>query len=209
MITGGTATDRLVDYAKTQASAGGYIADAAQQFSDTADDTNKSISDAVDQLKAAADNTRIAVRNAQTAFQQEQRAWVGLGTYQIESFDSKGPLKLTLPLINTGKTPAIETETAVAYIFSPERLNGPPNHNYTFEISSAIPPQGSSSQTITNTLGPQYFQPVNDGTMWMYFFGEVRYRDIYTKTMHTTSFCLFYDRMSQRMALCLHGNTMN
>jgi ABC-type transporter Mla subunit MlaD len=74
MISGGTATDKLVTYAQNQASAGSDIADAAQQFSDTADDTNEAIYGAVEQLEAAAKNTKDAVRNAQTSFHEEQRA---------------------------------------------------------------------------------------------------------------------------------------
>ncbi len=209
MVGSGGQTDKLLAYAKVQANAASDIGDAAQQFSDTANDTNDRISEAVDQLKAAAENARTTIRNAQSAFQQEQRAWVGLGQYRIDNFDDKNPFKLALPWINSGKTPAVRTETGIAYILSPSRLTGPPEHKHIFEKASAIAPQGIYVDTVTNLAIPPAFAAINDGTLWMYFFGQFRYHDVHSPATHTTSFCLFYDRTLKQMAFCESGNDMD
>jgi hypothetical protein len=143
-------------------------------------------------------------------FREEQRAWVGLGQYRIDHFDDKDAFKLQLPWVNSGKTPAIKTESAVSYIFSPSHLPGPPaDYKYILEKSSPIAPQGAYAITVTNSAVPPSFGSINDGTLWMYFHGRFRYRDIHSKVIHTTSFCLYYDRINKQMAFCENGNDMD
>jgi hypothetical protein len=82
MITGGTATDKLVQYAKTQANAGSDISDAAQEFSDTAEEINSEISESRDALNATNKQNRAAL-NATLAEMRTQtrlavRPYVGL-----------------------------------------------------------------------------------------------------------------------------------
>jgi len=207
-------TGKLISAAQTQAAAATNISGAADDFKDSAywmeqhmDDAANAIQDSVD---TADRSTKATIRNAEKSFRDEQRAWIGLGQFRIDHFDDKDPFKLLIPWVNSGKTPAIKTESAIPYAFPPTRLTGPPaGYKYLFEKSSAIAPQGAFVITVTNSAVPPIYTSINDGTLWMYFYGQFRYRDIHSKTVHTTSFCLYYDRITKQMAFCENGNDMD
>jgi hypothetical protein len=210
MHEGGIDTHNLAEAAGDAANAATDQADAAQQFSDTAEDINNRISDAVDQLQTAAQNTKTTINNAQNAFREEQRAWVGLGPFRVDHFDDKEPFVLILPWVNSGKTPAIQAETAVSYQFTTSRPTGPQEgHKYIFQKASAIAPQGVYATTVRNADVPPRFAAITDGTLWMVFAGKFRYHDVHSQTVHTTSFCLLYDRTTKQMVFCDSGNDMD
>jgi hypothetical protein len=123
MITGGTQTDKLVGYARTQANSAGDQADAAQQFSDTAEDINGRMSDAVDQLEATTDNAKkaLAASNKQSkaaldasiaASRSDQRAYVTIGRPDgtvaeiLWPKDETGNAGLLVHFQNNGRLPA-------------------------------------------------------------------------------------------------------
>jgi hypothetical protein len=208
MITGSTATDRLVSYAKIQANAGSDIADAAQQFSDTADETNGRIADAVDQLQAAADNTKTTIRNTQTAFRAEQRAWVGvLGVADIAGFTETEVWKVKIVFFNSGRTPARKVQTSGMYVTSPTPLSGPSTENIkqlTFRPAQSIAPQGSYRESIGieypaeastamqreghKTLLSEY-SLIKTKQLFLYYFGILKYDDGFGKERET-QFCV-------------------
>ena len=143
-------------------------------------------------------------------FRQEQRAWVGLGHYEIVNFDNKRAFNLTLPWVNSGKTPAIRTKVAVAFSFRPSQMTGPPaGHKYIFENAVAIAPQGTFSANIVNSVVTKHFDTIANGTVWMHVYGQFRYCDVNSGRIHTTSFCLYYSTKSKKMAFCEHGNDMD
>lgn len=171
------------------------------------DDAANAMQDSVD---TADRNTKTTIRNAKESFMAEQRAWVGLGQYRIDNFNDKDPFKMSLPWVNSGKTPAVMTETGVAYSISPSRLTGPPaGHKYMFEKASAIAPAGIYVTNIANAAIPPKFAAINDGTLWLYFFGLFRYRDVHIQIVHSTTFCLYYSTMTKTMAFCDNGNDMD
>lgn len=97
MWAGGTATDKLVAYARTQANASSDIGDAAQEFSDIADEINSEISESRDALntsnrqnKAALDAT-IAQMRTQTRL--AVRPYIGLND-DIPNPVENGPLRI-------------------------------------------------------------------------------------------------------------------
>ena len=132
MVSGGTATDNLVNYAKVQANAASDQAEAAQQFSDTSEDINGRMSEAVDQLNAAASSAKAGIEATQESMRQEQRAWAGM--MQITGIPEAGkPFHATVIFQNTGRTPAIDfvsQERMVALgenqVFSPNWIAKPP-----------------------------------------------------------------------------------
>jgi hypothetical protein len=136
---------------------------------------------------------------------------VGLGQYTVQHFDNKKPFRLAIPFVNSGKTPAISTEEATAYSITDHLLLGPPaGYDYKFGKASAIAPQGAYVENIINSAVPPVYDSITNGTLFLYFWGEFRYHDIYDpNTVHTTDFCLLYDKRQNTMAFCYNGNTMN
>ncbi len=120
MITGGTATDKLVEYSKTQAGASSDQADAAQQFSDTAEDINGRMAEAVDQLEASAASAQKqagasldASKTAQQALEFQTRPWISLQNvrptegYRVPDPNAPDNWHVTYDVVNTGYSPAV------------------------------------------------------------------------------------------------------
>lgn len=231
MWAGGTATDKLVEYAKTQANASSDIADAAQQFSDTADDTNASISDATDQLRITANNAKQSLDASIAQFRLEQRAWVGVSSHSVTKFDQNGVIAAIM-LSNTGRTPARNVRVHVRTAAVNTTLDGPSEDEiksltaHPWEQKSDIPPEGRmilsinefpSGQNFTTenrTLaeGLKFrFQAIKDGRLHVYYYGVIRYEDV-SHRQHSTKFCLFIGDPSTNppgMNVCPEFNSMD
>lgn len=145
-------------------------------------------------------------------FRQDQRAWLGLADFSVTQFNDKDPFKMRLVFVNTGKTPAIHSEKVIAFQIPSkpfrvaEDLTIPQN---ALEPAGSIPPQGHFGVDINNTAVPQFYDGLNNGNSFLYFFGEMRYRDVYSQTVHRSTFCVVYDRVLHEMGFCLFGNEMN
>jgi len=228
MVTGATATDKLIEYAKVQANAGSDQADAAQQFSDTAEDINSGIGGAVDQLEAAAKNTSAAVKNAQSAFREEQRAWVGVqGTADSGGFTETEPWKIKVVFFNSGKTPARSVQTSGMFITSPIPITGPfaeQVKRLTFHPGQSIAPQGYYRQTIgADTQAESYTKPQMEGKqtlvsqyklikekqLFLYYFGILKYLDN-SGRHRETQFCIYLaDPVTKESGICDAFNNLN
>ena len=213
MHAGGQDTHDLAAAAKDQAGKMKNMSEAADKIRQAADGMvtqDQRIADNAQQsLDASNKQSKAALTAAISQFRADQRAWVGLGAYRVDNFNDKDPFKLILPWVNSGKTPAIRTENAVAFALSPTRLSGPPDHKLMFDGASAIAPQGTYVSNITNFQVPLNFAAINDGTIWMYFFGKFRYHDVRSPEIHTTSFCLYYNTTIKQMSFCENGNDMD
>lgn len=200
-------------------------ADAAKQQAETAkgtlDEIKKGANDTHDLAVAAKDqavaskqlarNTVIALEFTKQSFQNDQRAWVGLGEYKVMEFNAKEPFKLAIHLVNSGKTPAISTEKAINYGLSLTWPTGPPqNPPYKFEPSASIPPQGKYVVIISDSAVTPLYGDILSRKRFLYFYGVFRYHDVYRKDlMHSTEFCLIFNPDIAEMSFCLTGNQMN
>jgi hypothetical protein len=140
MISGGTQTDKLISYAKTQANASSNQADAAQQFSDTAEDINGGIADAVGKLQTQANQTETLAKNALSQakatndlagaasrsafvseaankqgvdlFKLQNRPWVGVNG-EVTFDENRSPKWVAAKLKNFGNQPALNTNVSI------------------------------------------------------------------------------------------------
>jgi hypothetical protein len=213
MRTAGTDTHTLAEAAKKQADKMTDVSDAADKIRQAADNMvtqDQRIADnAQHSLDASNKQSKASLDATIQDFQRDQRAWVGLGQYAIQQFDDKQPFKLQLPFVNSGKSPAILTEQCVAFTIVDHRLTGPPDYTHQFEKSSAIAPQGAYASNIINRAVPMSYEGITNGTLFLYFFGEFRYHDVYDPSVvHTTDFCLEYNKDLKLMGFCLNGNDM-
>lgn len=217
MISGGTQTDKLVNYARAQANASSNQADAAQQFSDTAEDINGRMSDAVDQLQAAADNAKHGLEATQQAMRLDQRAWVA--TERISTtpkLDISKEFDVEVALKNTGKTPAKNVVMIARWDATPEgikpnyateegdknRVKGvfisraliAPNAEYFRKIEPFQPILDSfdTSESLSveaKEIGKKsYLKMFTDGAVVLYIHGRIDYEDIF-HCRHWTTFC--------------------
>jgi hypothetical protein len=216
MWAGGTQTDKLVNYAKTQSEAADAIAGASSDFTDSAywieqhmDDAANAMQDSVD---TAERNARITTKNAQEAFRDDQRAWIGLASSPILVFNNKDPFKMEFRFVNSGKTPGVFCRQGIGYDVSEKFLMGTPStYHPLLEDAGAVAPSGAHVITVTNSAVPEYFDAITkDKTRLLYFWSEFQYQDVYRKGLiHTTKFCVLYDFNNNQMGFCPNGNTMD
>jgi uncharacterized protein YukE len=227
MITGGTATDKLVDYAKVQANASSDQGDAAQQFSDTTEDINSRLSEAVDQLQAANRQTKAGLNASAEATRLDQRAWFGISdfeTLQFDPDDSTKPFRMQIVFHNSGKTPARQINQLGMLRFYASEFSGPTDTDWkeflgdftkSKERYVAAPNAArkaifdSSMDKPTNDYLLRNYAAIKGGTLVLYYFGQATYIDVNDRP-HTTRFCLFLAQPERKqLAYCGKGNEMD
>jgi hypothetical protein len=195
MITGGSATDKLVEYSKVQANAGSDQADAAQQFSDTAEDINGRMSDAVNELKSANDNSRLIIRNAQNSFREEQRAWVGVASTELKETIEVGKRpSASIRIQNTGKTPAIHVYMDVqggvlcgAFPKKPPyQITGPGSH--VMLIPNGPPAESGHAPFTVDPFTENDISFIKRPDCGLYHYARITYLDIF-KRPHWRHYC--------------------
>jgi hypothetical protein len=209
MISGGTQTDKLIGYAKTQAEFANKIAGASSDFTDSAywmeqhmDDAATAMQDSVD---TASGDTKTTIRNAQQAFRDEQRAWLGMSFMQHDGPQEIKPdtdVIFTAMLNNTGRTPALHTMPTIHW-----RLLGPTDALVSTSLvgeqglAVVFPnaPQGLATTAVRFTQ-PQ-LDEVKNGIMVFKIWGEVVYDDVYRRP-HWTHFCAILGKNVKDVYAC-------
>src|SRR6266849_1033448 len=118
MYEGGTATDKLVQYAQTQSGAATKMATASEKFSTTSEtavtEFKKAAAESTKAAKEGVASTKTSIENSQEAFRDDQRAWVGVGDVTVLQFD-ENKLKVQINLSNSGKTPALKVRRSARF----------------------------------------------------------------------------------------------
>jgi hypothetical protein len=201
MKSGSVDTHALADAAKKQS-------EKMSNMSDAADKIRQAAQDMVIQDQRIADNARNSLdasnRQSQAAldatvknFQRDQRAWLGVSddTYSIAE---TGPETSSAIVLNTGKSPAIDILCRITgttklkgddlrdsdIIYPPGLLTleqGTIFPNQHFPLNAGGPSMEVGAQKI-------WFENVQSGAWIQYFFGELRYKDVFGND-HWTHFC--------------------
>ena len=238
MREGGVDTRALADAAKVQAQAAKDMSDAAadqvdaaNNFSDSAEEINHGVAGAVDQLKASADNTKTAIRNAQTAFRYEQRAWVGMSSEEVTSFEQSTPIGIKIVFFNSGRTPARNVKLCLLAVLSPTLILQPSADQIKmlqsgpFRQRASIAPQGTSTVYAGNPgavggfVSPEEhsflqavtgdYARIKSKDVIFYLFGELHYEDV-SGQPHTTQFCVYLsDPDTKQMGVCYGFNELD
>jgi hypothetical protein len=220
MHEGGVDTHALAQASSDQA-------DAAQQFSDTAEDINGDINGAVDQLEAAAKNTRTTIRSAQTQFRDEQRAWVGFQDTASGEFSEKTGWVVRVIFFNSGRSPARNVQESSMFRLSPNPLPGPLQTDIkqlVFRPAQSVAPQSklnldmgefksgepfTEDQTQGQQLIMSHFQEIRDKKYFLYYFGIVKYDDVFGGP-HETQYCIFLaNPTTKEVGICDAFNDLN
>jgi hypothetical protein len=212
MISGGTQTDKLVEYASKQATAADRISKASDDFTDSAywieqhmDDAANAMQDSVD---TADRNTKRTIRNAEIAFQAEQRAWVGFQSVSSSGFTETEPLKIEIAFFNSGRTPARNVQSSGLFTVSETPISGPSPEQIkllVYQPAQSIPPQGTyrlnlgsdflgEAKTELQIHGQQIlvsqYHSIKNKTLILYYYGIVKYDDASGKHRET-QYCIY------------------
>lgn len=224
--------DKIIASTNTQANAADEISGAAGDFTDNAYWMQEQMKDAADAIQDSVDtadrNMKTTIKNAQDAFRDEQRAWVGVqGTTLGEGFTETEPWRITVVFFNSGRTPARNVQTSIMFITSPIPISGPsPDQveQLTFRPAQSIAPQGYYRQAIggefvaeasseterqgTKTLISQY-NFIKNKQLFLYYFGILKYDDIFGNR-RTTQFCIGLTKPDTKEAgMCDAFNDLN
>ncbi len=240
LVLGGSQdTRRLITTAETQARAADEISSAADDFTDSAywmeqhmDDAASAMQDSVD---TASENTRVTIKNAQIAFRDEQRAWVGVESIKLTKFEPGKSPRVEVILFNSGKTPAIKTHASSGYLLSPTAVSEPSplliqvmEQELPVNPRNSVPPQGRLNDIVGDigeqgqlgqSLASQHesgiakvianYDHIVGKELILYFYGEFQYLDI-NKRSHTTQFCAFLAKPeTKEMQFCEGFNELN
>jgi hypothetical protein len=208
-------THTLAQAADTQAKKMADMSTAAEKIRLAAENMviqDQRIADNAQKTMDASNRQSKAVLDATIGdFQRDQRAWVGFSESNVIKFDDKEPFQLLITFVNSGKSPAVQDEGATNYSIDENAPSGPiANPGYSFEKTGAIPPQGKYLLRITNSAVPPRYDAISSGKQFLKFSGQFKYHDVYRPdVVHTTSFCLYYERQTKTMSFCYTGNDMD
>jgi hypothetical protein len=173
------------------------LAAARQAIIDTGDEQVHALEGARSTLSAVADQFRL-----------EQRAWVGPTNIVLGEMHAPDPIKASVTILNSGKTPAFEmrvryilhasdTPLAVqAYAKNPvEKLKG------RGAVSTLFPNAQMQLAPTTGTTDALGIQSVENGRKFLYLFAWVWYIDAFD-TPHETRICAQWQPKSKFFAPC-------
>lgn len=142
-------------------------------------------------------------------FQADQRAWVGIKSFEIiASITPEKSMHMNINVINTGKTPAREVKLLECGTGDTEAATL--EWKCPLDDEGIVAPGGqwffaSSSDPVSQL----YVDRLTAGVQRTYYRGVIQYKDIFDK-IHSTRFCAYYAGSSATNFLaCPHGNDMN
>ena len=130
------------------------------------------------------------------AMRLERRAWVAAQGIVNPTIESGKPLSFTVPISNSGATPGhiaqvrVQTRTLAAdaaFVAS---------YDPTESGSAMVIQPGMNVGVIrsgTQTLTQEHIAVLKSGSVRVYVFGEITYRDIFSRS-HRTTFCQWLDK---------------
>jgi hypothetical protein len=216
MEKSGEQTDQLIKAANIQACAATQNADSARSMAASAGIQSQATNSIDMRIKAAeadfqqlAKNATDTLTNTQDSFRRDQRAWLGVVDYHLLKFDGSVPMEITIDIVNSGKTPAIQVDQSTAVVYLGQFVDYPEGPQ-AFRSSGApdIPPQGKYIAHVSNDEIAPYWYGIAHGQIFLYVTGRLTYHDIYTKEAHHTHFCLV-SSSATFISYCPHGNTMD
>jgi hypothetical protein len=140
----------------------------------------------------------LSIRGELNEMKSGERAWVGASDYTYTIAES-GPVKGVASVSNVGKTPAMAivstmTGRTLDHVLSASDIIYPAKRptikqgtvfpNQRFPLTVGGDPMDSATQKT-------WFENVKAGRLNLYFFGEIRYRDVFGHD-HWTHFCTRY-----------------
>lgn len=218
------AAGKQSDAASDMATAAGDQVDAANNFSDSAEEINRGVTGAVDQLKAAASNAKASIDATKEAMRLDQRAWIGFNTFEINKFEPGVPLKASILLINTGRTPAGKVRAGIGELFYSASAshvelkaaiaNGIRGVDIRPRPQPTISPQGGLPLHL-NTINPfpqDTYDRIRNRTYNYFTLGRVEYLDVFGRPQWMT-FCveIFFPDFNEpaTWSYCDTGNDMS
>lgn len=194
------------------------------QFDRTMSQTIAQTSAQLKSAKAAID----AVNASRDQMRLDQRAWIGTSDINPGEFSEKTGFPVAVSFLNSGKTPATHIHVSVKYLISPTPLRGPSADlikSLSYFSSSDIAPQGKLVQgfgwvfAAGKTYAPEeisgnqgieaHYKQISDGSVSLYYFGTIRYDDIFGRHWNT-NYCIFLaDPQKKMFAYCDEFNDIH
>ena len=224
MHMGGEDTHALAVSANTQATKLGNMSDATDKIKQSAQDMvfqDQRIADNAKHSLDASNRQNKAVLDATIRNNQlDQRAWVGVLDAVANDFTETEGIAGTVIFFNSGKTPARDVQTSIAFVVSPTPLTAPPPNlisQLTFRPAQAIAPQGRYNLAFGEFFaGEQSTQAQLEGSRALisrykdikakstilYLYGILKYDDAFGNHRQT-KYCLYLaDPDRKRIGYC-------
>jgi len=167
--------------------------------------------------------------DSRASYRLDERAWMGVSAVTPMDFSKEKGFPLVINYVNSGKTPARNITIAAGYRTSEMPIAGPfpPDiARLVFTSAQSVAPQGRYNQLIgypvavvdhsggSDIRGMQdirdRFEQIKSKKLMLYYFGTLRYDDIFGST-HSTDFCIFLadPDLKDNLAYCQEFNDLN
>lgn len=178
----------------------GYTVISFETWEETADAVNFSARQAELSRKSFNEGTK--------NFRADQRSWVGAkGYYFPLKIEPHMHLNAHYLQINAGKSPALEVRNRVGFgvmtvklteqIADAELRKASPGNRYTLFPQQELSSAGDAFVTINKG----WLEQIRVKKAWLYYFGDVRYRDEFGSA-HRTTFCSIWNADSGQFEYC-------
>jgi hypothetical protein len=165
---------------------------------------------------AVADKAANAAVASADAVVSQLRAYVSITAASIQGFQQNGHIRLNVRIENRGHTPAYELTHDGGFTLREadvSRFKGdlwPPERNML--LSKATLPPGVIRHAFTDVsrpLSPDAKAAIREGTLGLFAYGEIRYRDVFGNS-HISTYRLMYGGYApvtdDQLTICEEGN---
>lgn len=163
-----------------------------------------------DTMEATQKQSRDVLDATINNFRLEQRAWVGSRSTDIIDFVEGKPVSIKVMLVNSGRTPALNTKTLYGVAIPKRKLLAQdllpfdamkPDGIYqgimTLLPNSLMRVSANSEEVMSSAS----IENVKRGKSFVYIFGKITYSDVFN-TVHTTRMCMHYDPLVNSFNNC-------
>jgi hypothetical protein len=164
-------------------------------------------------MENAVGQAGIALNASINASRTDQRAWASIKEIKLSKPLTVGrPAQISVTVINTGKTPALDTVLSEVRIGPSEtdRNRDLVVHDSEREV---IAPNNTDTFFANATYDDDSIRAILVGTIPIYIRGKFEYKDVFGAT-HTTAFCAYYPTDGSSIATgyffnCKNGSSMD
>lgn len=167
--------------------------------------TMEATKDQAASAKLAAEMAKKSVDVSVTAFQQDQRAWVGVKNIRMIRFEKNQPIIIEITISNSGKTVAREVSSVVHIIQARGKIDiNKASRDLAVERSDNLVLFPAAELTRTResfTPTEEKFASMRSNVSQLYAFGDIKYFDIFGNA-RLTEFCGMYSPDRAVFILC-------
>jgi hypothetical protein len=183
--------------------------DIAARAALAAEDQTRAIREQLNQGSESLKLGRAANAQVNEAMRLERRAWMGVGEIMALETGSDTRVHASVPLINSGATPALHVRARVSLLYqkpeAPFDIDKAMATLFTLPSTAVIHPGSKMTADAAGSIPEGLMNAIEAGTVRLFLFGIIDYCDIFGTAQRTT-FCVYLHRDRRTFRVCTEHN---